>query len=69
MVLIFLEDKDQNHNLSKVRDNSSRVMYYGPWGTPGEPGSLWEAGEAARGFEKARVALGPGSCILSEMRS
>ena len=39
--------------LSKVRDSSSRMMYHGPWGTPGEPGSQWEAGEAERGFKIA----------------
>ena len=55
--------------LSKVRDSSSKMMYHGPRGTPGEPGSQWGAGEAVRGVEKARAALGPGSCILSEMRS
>ena len=55
--------------LSKVRDMSSRMMYREPWGTPGGAGSQWEAGEAVRGFEKARAALDPGSCILSETRS
>ena len=35
---LFFNNEDQNCIFSEVRDNSSRMMYRGPWGTPGSLG-------------------------------
>ena len=52
--------------LPKVRDSSSKMMYHGPWGTPGCVGN-------GRGHIKSpkypRALLGQESSILMESRS
>ena len=32
---LFFKNKNQNQQIPKVRDISFKMMYHGPWGTPG----------------------------------
>ena len=58
---IFFKNKDQNCIFPEVRDNSSRMMYRGPWGTPGGLGG----GGGRMGLQDGPIGLGAQKALIS----